>query len=152
MFTFRLKQMFILVLALTVLFGGIFFIARSISNKEQLAVPEQMIPVIEKEVPEEIPKELIDKANEVVDFGSVERIDGELLTLKRIEGLTDFNISSITQVVIDSGDGKAVTGQLADLKIGELVRYTYNTETKNVTEISIVRIKVPESMTVTTQP
>lgn len=138
------KKILILILALTVLVGGIFFIARSINNKNQVGKPNQNKSVAKKEPANIFEQDANGKkevsATDVV--GSVSVIAEKTLTVKTQKDAVVVNINGATPVVITSGD-KTITGQMADLKVGDAVKVTYDETSKNVALISVIRPNAP---------
>jgi len=134
----NLKQILILILALVVLLGGVFFIARSLNSREQLVAVEKK-PVVEQNRS----KENDSPVNLIVDFGSVESIKGKALVIKKPEGSLELILDDSVRISIDDNTGASSVGQVTDLRIGELIKVNYIPDTKKVVAISIIRLQAP---------
>ncbi len=127
------KKILILILALVVLVGGIFFIASQVNKKQEVN------PVATRTPSElETKKQGLSKGgdeNTNTFTGYVEVIDQYLLTVKNANESVGVNITGATPVV-DAGKNS----QIANLKVGDNVNVTYDKITKNATLIYIVRM------------
>jgi hypothetical protein len=143
------KKVFVLSLALLVLFGGVLLIARSIGKKDVAGIPvsDNKNPVTTKKesanlfgkgTEEETAKNITDAV------GIVEAIGEKTITVKNAENSSVVGITGATPVVITSNNAKTISGQMADLKVGDAVKVVYDKTTKNVTMITITRAIAPE--------
>lgn len=127
------KKILILILALVVLVGGIFFIASQVNKKQEVN------PVATRTPSElETKKQGLSKGgdeNVIVFTGNVVEIAEKLLTVKSISESIAVNITGATPVM-DAGK----VSQMADLKVGDNINVTYDKTTKNATLIYIVRM------------
>jgi hypothetical protein len=127
------KKILLLILALVVLVGGIFLISSSINNKKQevattkpVATKKEPANMFRQESGEDSGKNMIDVS------GTIDVIGERNLTIKTQNEAVVVNISGVTPVMVIGADNKAVVGQLADLKIGDVVKVTYDNVTRNV--------------------
>ena len=138
------KQIVIIAFALITLVGGIYIVARNISNKsqEETKINSSASSIYSKK---DSPKSFIqevkeEKADSTVDAsGSIEMIEEKTLTIKQLRGSLVVNINGATPVMLIAGRSQPVPAQVADLKKGELVKITYDKTTKNAIQISIIR-------------
>ncbi|MCX6761402.1 MAG: hypothetical protein NTY33_00940 [Candidatus Moranbacteria bacterium] len=139
------KKILVLLLALVVLVGGIFFVTRSISNKNQAVTAPIANPVATKKEPANLfGQGTVDATKTTLDAsGNVETILEKTLTIKNPNGSTVVNINGATPVMITDGKNSSVAGQMADLKVGDAVKVTYDTATKNTTLISVTKVPAP---------
>lgn len=135
------KKILVLLLALVVLVGGIFFIARSISNKNQAVTA----PVATKKEPANLfGKETANTAKTTLDVvGNVAIISEKTLTIKNSTQSTVVNINGATPVMITDEKNQTSASQMADLKVGDAVKVTYDQTTKNAMLISVTKIPAP---------
>lgn len=134
----NMKKITILAFALIVLFGGIFFVVRSI-NKER-GITAQNLNKEEKKSPNLFGQNIEEnKASVATANGSVEAIAEKTLTVKGQQESVVVNISGSTPVMLTIGTASPVVGQMADLKKGDIVSVTYNKINRNTMLISVSR-------------
>ena len=137
------KKIAIIALALVALIGGVFIIARSISNKDSLSGSSQNPMATKKE-----PVNLFgqgsasnDKTKETAEIvGTLAVIGEKTITVKNVD--TDaaiININGATPVMISNNENKVTSGQMADLKVGDSVTVTFDKATKNAMLISVTK-------------
>ena len=136
------KKVLILALALIALFGGIFLVARKISNKNKVAKsttnPAQN-SVAEKKGPVNLFGQNKTGAQQSDATGTVDVIAEKTLTIKTNQAPLVVNINGATPVMIVVGKNSPAAGQMADLKKGDSVRVTYDQATKAARLILITR-------------
>jgi hypothetical protein len=139
------KKILILALALIVLFGGIFLVARTISNKEGVAKsstnPTQK-SVTEKKGPVNLFGQNETGAQQKTTSdatGTVDVIAEKTLTIKTNQEPLVVSINGATPVMLAVGKNAPVAGQMADLKKGDSVKVTYDQATKAARLILITR-------------
>ena len=136
------KKILILIFALVVLVGGIFFILRSIGSKNQTATKPIQTPITPKKTPANIFGQANQTQATTTDvMGSIGTIAEKTITVTHLKESTVLNITGATPVMITAGT-KTIPGQMADLKVGDAAKVTYDQTSKNVTMISIVRPEV----------
>jgi hypothetical protein len=136
------KKILILALALIALFGGIFLVARKISNKEGIAKfgTNPVQTVTEKKGPANLFNATGEKQKTTSDAtGIVDVITEKTLTIKINQTPLVVSINGATPVMIAVGKNVPVAGQMADLKKGDSVKITYDQATKAARLILIVR-------------
>ena len=122
------KNILVLLLALVVLVGGIFFVIRRANNRN---MPTPTPSLSGKET---------HNAKTAVDVtGNIEVIGEKTVTVKNANEVTVANINGATPVMISDGKNPAVAGQMADLKLGDAVKMTYDKTTKNVMVVLVMR-------------
>ncbi|MEI7425592.1 MAG: hypothetical protein WCK16_01530 [Candidatus Moraniibacteriota bacterium] len=133
------KKSSILILALVVLVGGIFFIVSQINKKQEVApVTTKSSSELEVKRNEMLNNRVLEKGgdeNTNTFTGKVMVIDQYLLTVKNTNESIGLNITGATPVM-DAGK----VSQMADLKVGDDINVTYDKTTKNATLIYIVRM------------
>ena len=135
------KKMLILIFALVVLVGGIFVIVRSINNRNQNNSSNQTLNAKSNMFGQDSSAA---KENTMTDVaGTVEVIAEKTLTIKGQE-LSVVNINGSTPVMITAGASQPVAGQMADLKVGDSVKVSYDKITKNAIIISVAKTPVVE--------
>jgi len=150
------KKSLIILLALAILAGSIFLLARSRNIDSGKNVTDRDIkpkPVLVdegKEVPE---KSLIQalgetkKTEEKVTanaLGVVETIAEKTLTVKQIMGTVVISIDDLTKIEITDSSNQITLGKLADLKVGDSVKIIYDKTTKNAITVSVAKGQVEE--------
>lgn len=132
------KKIAIITFALLVLFGGIFFVARSIKEKQ---AGTAQAPIGGEKQPANLFGQNTEenKANIATVTGSVEIIAEKTLTVKNPQESIVVNINGATPVRLTVGNANPVAGQMADLKKGDLVIVTYDKINKNTMLISVSR-------------
>ncbi|MFA5962230.1 MAG: hypothetical protein WC848_06115 [Parcubacteria group bacterium] len=134
------KQVVVLSLALVVLFGSIYFVARKISDGNRSINPKNMTND-KKEIPVNIFSQDANNqqssANDV--SGNIEKIAEKTLTIKNSRESVSVNINGATPVMISVNGNNTVLGQIADIKKDDVVRVTYDVATKNVKMILVIR-------------
>ncbi len=132
------KKIAIIAFALLVLFGGIFFVARSIKEKQSGTA---QAPIGGEKQPANLFGQNAGESKESVAIitGSVEIIAEKTLTVKNPQESMVVNINGATPVMLMVGSASPVVGQLADLKKGDSVKMSYDRTTKNVMLISVLR-------------
>ena len=136
------KKMLIVIFALVVLLGSVVFAARRIADKDRNNNPKSTQNNTKNDVtPGQGTKADSDTAN---IMGTIKKIEGKSLTIGVMENLTVVNIDGSTPVRIVEGKNPIVTGQVADLKVGDAVSVTFGKTTKNATVIFITRNQTME--------
>ena len=138
--------MLILIFALVVLVGGVFLIAKSISNKKQASNNPTQNPLanVKKEPANLFGQDAANNKNTSVDVtGTVGVIAEKTLTIKTTDVSIAVNINGATPVMLQAGNVPAVVGQMADLKKGDSVKVTYDQTSKNAQLIFIMRAQTP---------
>ncbi len=139
------KKVFILIFALVVLVGGIFLVARNISNKSKTtdsSLPSQQTPSTnaKKEPANLFGQDTPNSKTTAADVtGTVDTIVEKTLTIKTQKDSVAVNINGATPVMLQVGNTPAKVGQLADLKKEDSVKITYDSVTLNAQLILIVR-------------
>jgi len=139
------KKVLILALALIVLFGGIFLVTRTISNKDKVAkstTNSTQNSVVAKKEPANLFGQAETNAQKKATLdaiGTVEVIAEKTLTVKADKASVVVNINGATPVMLAVGKNAPVAGQMADLKKGDSVKVTYDQATKAARLILITR-------------
>ena len=130
------KQKLILTFAIVVLIGAISFAVVEISVKNQssstngnnsIQKPANMFGSDKNKT-----------ANMANVVGNVMIISEKTITIKKEDGtIAEVNINGTTPVLVPK-DGQMKNGQMADLKVQDLVNVQYDAQTKNVQLISII--------------
>jgi len=134
------KKILILTLVLVVFAGGAFLISRNTSNKKQggtafnpVTVKKEPVNMFGQGSGEDRGKNITDVA------GAIEVIEEKTLTIKTSKEAVVVNINGVTPVMVMRTNNKAVVGQMADLKIGDAVKVTYDKITRNAVMIYLNR-------------
>lgn len=133
----KAKQVSILVLAVVLLIGGLYVIARNISQKNKMKTESA------DQAAQQLPIGIFSHSDDSHVFadviGSVTDITEKTLTVSHLQNSTVVNINGSTSVVVLVDGKQPAIAQIADIKVGEAVKVTYNQATKNVVMISVIR-------------
>jgi hypothetical protein len=135
------KKILLLILVLVVLVGGIFLISSSIKDKKQgVTAPNPVVATKEEPVNMFRQGSGEDNGKNMIDIsGTVDVIGEKDLTVKTQNEAILVNISGVTPVMVTGADNKAVVGQIADLKVGDVIKVTYDKVTRNAVMVYLNR-------------
>lgn len=142
------KQIIVLILALVVLAASIFFIARRINTKNQENIAVKNLTAEQKAARAELFSRAVMKSGGEIPIdivmGSVGVIGEKTLTIKLPQDSIVVNISDITPIMLigTKAGNEAVIGKIADIKVGDPVRVTYDKASKDAKLISVTKIPV----------
>jgi hypothetical protein len=137
------KKILILILALILLVGSIFFAVLRMGDRNQEKNIGQNPAAKKKSADDMLSKRLEQGENKnVIDVkGNIESVLEKTLKVKDISGaITIINISADTPVEIVGINKKTTPAQLSDLRIRDLVKVTYDKMTINATLIQVERL------------
>jgi len=135
------KKIIILVFALVVLVGAILFATRKVIDKNQKAAEPNLTENsgMEKKKETKLFGQEGQGKNVVSVSGNVSVISEKTLTIKTQSTPVVVNINGATPVMTINSNNNSTIAQIADLKVGDAVRLTYDQVSGNATVIYLIR-------------
>ncbi len=128
------QQILILTLALVVLFASIFFVVRNISTKSAVGNNQNLKE--NNNLQQNGSNQVLKKIDAL---GRIAEISEKTIVVKHSDETTTVNVDSNTSVGIFFSLDTSTPGSLADLRLGDAVKVTYDSVTKDAKIILVAR-------------